>query len=78
LVLENPGPFASTPQAQAEARNIIVEEDRVCLAGRQGKVVDCRLGEHHGGFDPILGMIRESRSSGFMPHRAVISKLKLR
>jgi hypothetical protein len=39
-ILENPGPLAATAQAQAEARHVIIEEDRVGLAGRQRDAAD--------------------------------------
>jgi hypothetical protein len=64
-VLEDPGPLAAAAQAQAEARHVVVEEDRICLAGRQREAVDRRLGEFHWEFDPDLGSSWECRSGFF-------------
>jgi hypothetical protein len=46
-VLKNPGPLAATAQAQAEARNVVVERDHIGLSGRQREAVDRGLGQFH-------------------------------
>jgi hypothetical protein len=56
-------PLATAAQAQAEAGDIVVEVDRVALAGRQGEVVDCGLGKIHVGSENWEGYGKVARAS---------------
>jgi hypothetical protein len=69
LVLENPRSLSAAAQAEPEAGNVIIEIDRIRLAGRQGEVVDHGLGESHGGYNSDSG---KDMGKSLKPFRAVL------